>query len=260
MLDMNALKKSEARLWPQIAPTLKLDLVVTPIDEGPWAMALSPMEFAKKHKILEEEKGQVTRAHARLYGDITVNLIKDKATVLLKKQIGPRWEGIDHSPIHVQALYAIFAARSHQDRKGAMEITKRIAASSETGKLDFTGVKELLAKHQGKRDVQQICSRHAYLMTVMASMLEFARLDGVLASADFLWLKPVDRPLWYMLNCVGRQTPYVEVAGPFAHWLVEKSLNRRVTRPTVDQAVIALEIALKDTIYVPDDFSGEKKT
>src|SRR5690349_8168257 len=34
---------------PQIMPVANLDLVNTDIDEGPWAMALTPMQFAKKY-------------------------------------------------------------------------------------------------------------------------------------------------------------------------------------------------------------------
>ena len=58
---------------------------------------------------------------------------------------------------------------------------------------------------------------------LIASLLEMARIDGVLASAEFLWLKPVDRRMWYMLNCVGRQTAVAEIAGLFAHWQAEKN-------------------------------------
>ena len=87
----------------------------------------------------------------------------------------------------------------------------------------------------------------------MASMLELARTDGVLASAEFLWLKPLDRNLWYMLNCVGRQTPFPEISGPFAHWIVEKRLRRPLKVPMVAEAVDALDVALSDIIYNPEE-------
>ena len=57
----------------------------------------------------------------------------------------------------------------------------------------------------------------SYALTLMGSMLELARADGVLAVAEFIWLKPVDRRLWYMLGSAGRQTPFVEVSGPSSH-------------------------------------------
>jgi intracellular multiplication protein IcmP len=101
--------------------------------------------------------------------------------------------------------------------------------------------------------VKKITDGHAYILTVMASMLTLARLDGVQASADFLWLKPIDRRLWYILNTVGRQTPFVEVAGIFAHWVAEKELERKLLIPMVEEATNALELALQDIIYKPDE-------
>jgi intracellular multiplication protein IcmP len=87
----------------------------------------------------------------------------------------------------------------------------------------------------------------------MASMMEYARNDGVLASAEFIWLKPLDRKLWFMLNCVGRQTPFCEVAGPVAHFKIEKRLRRPLKVPMIDEAVNALEAALAEIIYQPED-------
>jgi intracellular multiplication protein IcmP len=94
---------------------------------------------------------------------------------------------------------------------------------------------------------------HAYVLTVMAAMLVGARDDGVQSSADFLWLKPVDRKLWYMLNTVGRQTPFAEVAGVYAHWLAEKEAGKRMLVPMVEEATKALEIALKEVVYRRDE-------
>ena len=87
----------------------------------------------------------------------------------------------------------------------------------------------------------------------MASMLELARTDGVLASAEFLWLKPLDRKLWYMLNSVGRQTAVPEIAGAFAHWTAEKKTKRALRVPMVDEAAKSLEVAMKEIIYEADE-------
>ena len=81
-------------------------------------------------------------------------------------------------------------------------------------------------------------------------MLEVARVDGVLATAEFLWLKPVDRRFWYMMNSVGRQVSVVEVSGPFAHWLAEKKVGRALKTPMVKEAVVALEEAMEGILVV----------
>ena len=82
----------------------------------------------------------------------------------------------------------------------------------------------------------------------MATMLEIARSDGVLASSEFLWLKPVDRQLWFMLNSVGRQTAVGEIAGGIAHWLAEKKVGRALRTPMIKEAVNSLAAALEDTL------------
>ena len=131
-------------------------------------------------------------------------------------------------------------------------------AESSNGKLNFSGTEALLQKHLNHKLVQKVIQEHAYELTTMASMLAAARLDGVQASADFLWLKPLDRRLWYTLNTIGRQTPFAEVAGIFAHWLAEKEAGRKLLVPIVDEATKALEIALKEVIYRPDEKEKEK--
>ena len=49
-----------------------------------------------------------------------------------------------------------------------------------------------------------------------------------------------------MLNSIGRQTPFSEVGGAFAHWKAEKAMGRRSVVPMVDEAVKALEDAVKE--------------
>ena len=101
--------------------------------------------------------------------------------------------------------------------------------------------------------IAKVVYRHAYVMTVMAAMLELSRCDGVLATSEFVWLKPLDRQLWYVLNDMGRQTPSIESAGVFAHLAAEKKFGRPLRVPMVDEAVVALGEALEEILYEPED-------
>ena len=89
----------------------------------------------------------------------------------------------------------------------------------------------------------------------MSSLLHAARDDGVVPSAEFLWLKVKDRRLWYMLNSVGRQTPFAEVGGPFAHWRAEQEMGRSCRAPMIDEAIKALEIAVKEVKLSPKELA-----
>lgn len=250
--NMKSLSEVEKENWPQITPVVKLDLVKEDIDKGPWAMALTPMQFAKRNQLLHEEKVVYTMTSTAPRNQTTVQIRRDAAHNVFVLQLGEYWQGVERLKPWVKALLAIFAARINHDRDGALAMLLQIAESTETGQLNFSGVGALWKKHKHNRAVNQVMHRHAYVLTVMASMLELARKDGVLACADFLWLKPTDRILWFMLNSVGRQTSFSEVAGPFAHWNVERAMGRRLLSPMVDEAVNGLDAAIKDILYIPD--------
>jgi intracellular multiplication protein IcmP len=253
--SMRDLAQLEKVNWPQITPVVNLDLINTDIDKGPWAMALTPMQYCKRYNLIDERKRVVNENMSRKErGQVEAVLRRGASTKLFVVQLGPVWEGVDKLPPHARALFAAFACRINSDGKSCAELLAKISASSAT-KLDFTGTDELIKKYLSTKLVQEIVNSHAYMLTVMAAMLAGARQDGVQASADFLWLKPVDRRLWYMLNTVGRQTPYVEVAGPFAHWTAEKDMGKKLVIPFVEEATNALEVALKEMIYRPDEKS-----
>ncbi|HLB42389.1 MAG TPA: type IVB secretion system coupling complex protein DotM/IcmP [Gammaproteobacteria bacterium] len=250
---MEELAKLEANNWPQISPTVGLGLLKKDIDSGPWAMAMPPMQFCKKNKLLEEVRPQKREGISRKEWDkVQVVLKRGEANKIFALQLGQLWKGVDKLAPHIKALFAVFAARINADSQEAAKLIRQLNESCTT-KLNVSGVDTLLKKHINTKLIQHIIQSHAYVLTVMAAMLESARDDGVQASADFLWLKPLDRRLWYTLNMVGRQTPFVEVAGVFAHWIAEKEAGRKLIVPTVEEATKALEIALSEVVYRPDE-------
>jgi len=254
--SMKTLAKNEKENWPQISSVVDLDLLKTDIDTGPWAMAMQPMQFCKKYNLLEEIRPQRREGMSRKEWDkIEVILRRGEANRLFALQLGPLWRGTANLPPYARALFAVFAARINADTQEALKLLTQFSASAslKSKTIDMRGVDELLKKHENTKAVQAIVRSHAYVLTVMASMLQGARDDGVQASADFLWLKPIDRRMWYTLNAVGRQTAFVEIAGVFAHWIAEKEAARRLLVPMVEEATKALEVALKEVVYKPDE-------
>lgn len=252
--SMKDFAKLESKNWPQITPVVNLDLIKTDIDTGPWAMALTPMQFCKKFKLLEEVRAQRREGESRKErGRIEAVLKRGEANQVFAMQLGPLWAGSNRLPPYARALFAAFAARINADTAPAAKLINQLATSCLDKTMDFSGTDELLKKHENTKLVQQVVQSHAYVSTVMAAMLLSARDDGVQASADFLWLKPLDRRLWYTLNTVGRQTPFVEVAGIFAHWVAEREASRKLMVPMVEEATNALEVALKEVVYKPDE-------
>ncbi len=242
--NVNSLKEAESDNWPQIQPVLSLNLVKQDLEQGPWAMAKTPLDYCK-------EQGIVALGEKNKKTIWMIN--KGAAMRLFTMQLGPLWKDLFNLPIHIKALIVIFIARAQRDRAVAKRFLSQIARSAASGQLDFSGVSEQLVNYRDSKILKWLDLRHAYVRTMMATLLEIARADGILATAEFLWLKPVDRKLWYILNCVGRQTAFIEVSGIFAHWKAEQSLGRAMTTPMVTEAVKALDLCIQDILYVSSD-------
>ncbi|AMP88595.2 TPA: type IVB secretion system coupling complex protein DotM/IcmP [Legionella pneumophila] len=247
--DMKSLRAQEQFNWPAIMPIIKEDLVSQDINKGPWAMALTPMEFARKYNLLRKDDALLDNPVPG--EEMTAGIRRGDAKRVFTMQLGPYWDGFERCSPQAYALSAVFMARMNRDRDAANNILKVLDKTFVDGKPDFSVARPVMKKYQNTELVQEVVAKHAYVLTVIASLLEAAREDGVVPSSEFLWLKPVDRRLWYMLNCVGRQTPYSEVAGPFAHWKAEKEMGRRSLVPMIDEAIRALEIAVKEVKLSP---------
>lgn len=242
--NMSTLRAQEQFNWPAIMPIIKEDLAAQDVNKGPWAMALTPMEFARKHKLLRKDDILLDNPLPGM--EMTAGIRRGDAKRVFTLQLGPYWEGFEHCSPHMRVLAAVFMARLNRDRDSANKILSVVDKTFASGKPDFSIAGPTIEKYRNSELVQEILFKHAYTLTVLASLLEGARQDGVVPSSEFLWLKPVDRRLWYVLNCVGRQTPYSEVAGVFAHWKAEKVMKRRSLVPMIDEAIKALEIAIKE--------------
>jgi intracellular multiplication protein IcmP len=251
--SMQSLLEEEKSNWPQIAPVVTLDLVKQDIENGEWYRCMTTNIFAKKHVFLVQQKYQNQEHSLSHKRKLSYAVLKDDAAKVFALQLGRYWTSADELNIHTKALFAIFAAKANHDRNAVNAMLNQIAASAIGGKPDFTGVQEMLDKYKNTKSVQKVVSKHAYILTAMASLLELSRKDGVLATAEFLWLKPIDRKLWYMLNNVGRQTAFIEVAGPYAHWLAERAIGHKLLMPMIEPAINGFEIAIKEFAFTAEE-------
>ena len=253
--NMKELAKAQEDIWPQIKPVAPLNLIKTDIRKGPWAMSLTPMEFCKQKKLIIEEEVMPLEDELLRRKRTIAKLNKGKANALFTLQLGRPWRGVEALPPHLQALFGVFAAKANGDRDTAYAVLAALSNAYNTEKNTITCENPLLLchKYQHVKAVKLVTSSHAYELTVMASMLELARYDGVLSSSDFLWLKPFDRKAWFVLNGIGRRTPVCEAAGIFAHWLAEKELGKKSVLPMVESATLALELALQEITYHRED-------
>ena len=227
------LPKVEADLYPWMRISVKLDFPSMDTEKGNWAMAKTERQFVRAHRLRLE----------------TGDLDKEKTEPIMIKQVGPLFLDIKSMRPHVRALFAMFAIRIGKDFKNGDQLLLLLARSASDGKIDYSTVDEIANKYLENKKVKKIMARHAYERTMLMSMLEEARGGprgkDYLPPNWFLWLKGVDRTLWYALADVGRETPHIECAGTWGHWLAEKALNKRLEVPFVKNAVegIALELS-----------------
>lgn len=242
--DMSSLVKQESAVWPEIAPVVgkQITLVEQDPTKGEWASAMTEREFAAKHALITVDAA----------GKPAVK--SEEARNVFAGMLGQPWTTPAALPVHTRALFAAIAMRVGGDAAGCTEKLRLMSSTFAAGGIkgmDTSWVDEALAKHLNNKLVQRCILKHAYVYTVMATMLQIGKTDGVFASPMFIWVKTVDRKLWYTLNNVGRYAFHVECAGIMAHWLFEKTVGVAIPTPMVGKAVEGLDLALKE--YRDDD-------
>jgi intracellular multiplication protein IcmP len=188
------------------------------------------------------------------------------ARAALVRQLGPCWAGPDGASPVVQALFAAFALHLAEQRNTATILLGAISealAGDDQGSAEgpdkplclpdalAVEVSQLLADGERFAPAREVCAGHAFTAPALMTLLTVARTkSGVLAPAQFAWLKLVDRPLWFALHSLGFESegtgrylhpnPRVEAVGARDHWAVERITGTPVRKPDVDRAIEAL--------------------
>ncbi|MEW5424601.1 hypothetical protein [Amorphus sp. 3PC139-8] len=211
--------------------------------------SLRPEEWISSVGLLEDQDGDLP--------------IEDLVEVLSAQLVFP-WKGFDQLRPYQRALCAIFAAmydigfpksqRSPYGRDDAnwlldalgilfektghrKGMDAAIAADAQVAER----IDAILSSVAARRLQVNVAARHAWVATAMIGMLVNARKGrGVLATAQFNWLKYEDRPLWYALNWAGVEPSAVECAAVVAHYKAEVQFGFPIAHPTVWQAARAL--------------------
>jgi len=249
-LNLEGLLGQQAKVFPVVQPFTAFDprkLPARPLgaevpDElAPFSEALSPEEW-------------IVFNHIPLHDNMPD---PDKAEAAFIKQLGPRWKGAMALPPELQVLLAAFCLKAARKRDESDAILSRLALcwDDKSGlKLSRDrGLVSLARKTLKNKSLSETtlanCNRHAYVATALLRALNTSREEGgVLASAQFVWLRAHNRALWYPLNNLGRQAFHIEALGAMAHYRAEKQINRPIPKPRVMPAVEALTTHLKNPI------------
>lgn len=181
------------------------------------------------------------------------------------KQLGPRWQGPQKLPLHLQALFAAFALKGARKREEADKFLAEISEQWDPKKgLQLTlkqksRIRGILNDPKIGGVATKIANHHGYTVPALVRVLLWCRMQGgVLAAAQFLWLRAEDRAVWYPLNNTGRRSFHSEAGGAMAHYLAEISLNRMLPMPKVDAAIAAVEDYMEETHVAIPPLQGKK--
>ena len=184
------------------------------------------------------------------------------------RQLGPRWKGAKKLKPYQQILLAAFCLKASRKRNESDDMLGKLATcwSHDKG-LDLSKQKglvnqarKILSNKDLAYSVLKNCNQHAWVTTALLRGLLTAREEGgVLAPAQFVWLRGYDRELWYPLNNLGRKSAHMEAIGAMAHFRQEKRSERPIPKPKVEEAVqsIVEYMAGSEARPIPTlDYSG----
>lgn len=203
----------------------------------------------------------------------------------LSRQLGAPWRGVEHAAPQVRAMFAVFALHLTERRQEALNLLGMLslALQGEGGDapegpeqaLHFptsviSTADQLLLEYDLRTKAAAIAAGSGYANTaLMAVLTEARRSAGVLAPAQFAFLKLVDRPLWYALHSLGYEgeglggylhpAPRVEAAGSRDHWAAERALARPLVEPSIDSALGALRKLTESAVGGASGRDGARK-
>lgn len=255
--DLNALIRFQSLAWATTAVSAAFKPDTAPSELDP---AMRPSDWVRAHKAWRKREGNEM-------GGLDTEVVKR----LMEEQIGPPWRGLEPShPTYVKALVVIMGLH-HKNRMMTLNKGTPFAETIPVS-LDLRGkisliysanlhnprskevdakVEALIAPFLADKKLMQSCenrmSKFGYLHTALVHLLiEARRAGGVLPTAEFLWLKHVDRTLWYGLNNAGRRAFHTEGAGIIAHYQAERVSGHALVEPHVGEAVIGVQTYFAD--------------
>jgi intracellular multiplication protein IcmP len=261
--DLEGLIRAQAKNFPVIAPFVKFNPAKqkprppgspVPAELPLFAEALGPEEWLAYNSIPAPDGKIDEQAAAKAF----------------EQQLEGRWKGSKGLEPYQQILLASFCLKASRKRTDSDDMLSRLALCWSEGGLKLNRDRPLL------RDARRVlrdsdlagktlsqCNRHAFVTTAMMRALFFARSEGgVLAPAQFVWLRGHNRALWYALNNLGRQSYHMEALGAMAHFKAERLTQRPIPVPKMEDGVKTLKeymTSLRARPIPQLDYSGSKK-
>lgn len=266
-LNMESLLRNNAESFPCLLPIVgRGNYLLSPesYDAGPWRIARSPLQFTVENGLLVDDNGNAIppdqvllhglgSADALAWGK--ARLDEAKTLEVLRTQLGPQFDDIVGLSPCRKALAAAFLAYAGGDKQEAVALLDELSRSYvETGGVPACSVlgdealserlDALLEKHKSILKEDAVARHTSFELVWLMALLTSARKKGVLASSQFIFVRPLDRALWYALSQCGGRAAWAEGFAAWAHYMAEEKAGRVLPEPKLAQAVAALRDAL----------------
>jgi hypothetical protein len=240
-LDPMRAAKEIAKAFPAIVPVLHLgpDLVA---DKLPlWRRQTFPEDVWQKERV----GGRPLAAGDKIYLDRVETYfrggeVKDGPH---QKRGGKRWSKMlgyqavdlladskkqasvcfpDRFSPQGKVIFALLCAHAFGGRDGKLDYQvacdqlNRSCSGQANGLPNLTVAQWLYNKYRMDPTAKQLFKVHHWEYTYLFSVFIKAKKNGKATHTDFIWLKPLDRVLFYALNTVGRAVPHTEAGSVFA--------------------------------------------
>ena len=279
-LDRESLLKLMVNVNPSLHAVADQKILQQHPQKGPWRIAEIGIHFASRHGLLAAASGDPvhritprecllpTAEKRQLFPPSDYMFLhRDRTDALFQEQLGApvrsrRQMLQDTHPFRYLALAGLLPMvhGGIDNRKIGMDLLDKINQSLREHP-EYSTNKDLAARlmrpllpeadalvqrYFDHKTVHQLLHRHAYELTLFTGLFYACKSKGKTVVTDMLWLKPLDRPLFYTLHQVGPATPWnemfgvttpwVETAAPAAHYQVERYLDRKQTMPMIEAA------------------------
>lgn len=290
--SMRELMRTMSLRFPALRPALLVDfLKPSTYTTGPWRVSMAPIEWAWQNKVLYQIEGSRRRAIPRhwifrespknnLLFNLSSPLLRDakvrsmarldteRANALLTKQLGGPWTSWEALPYYARALVAAFAAfATDKDGRVAgqalLDAINRSVVVDDQDRPTITPpddqVRALWKKYGAEVMATEEVAHHlSYWRPCVVGFVRRARKSGTLPCSQFLWLRAIDRTLWYALNQQGGRRPWIEAMGIWAHYEAEEEIKQAIIQPEMLDAVDWLRTDLVKAGWIDDVASQEE--
>ena len=279
-----------SKQYPHLLPVATRNIEKESLDKGPWRVAERPEQWAINNQLLLDKKNKpipkklvidkyglpwINSPLLKEGGNLHISFDKAKAKKLLEKQLGPaipkNKSFAKFLPDYAFVLCSAFIAFGLGDREACYRLLDGVSlefdekkatkimkdAKSRWVNIGLTekllqDARKYFRKASKSNDLQLLLKQHNHFSyTAIVALKKFAAAKGSLNTAQFIWLRPLNRPLFYALNQLGSREAWLESSAVFSHMIFEELLGKAIPTPQIEPALDGIIEHLQHDGWLP---------